>query len=49
MGEDAEAELGVFVKDLALGDIVAEMLGNEGLVHEDFLDDCADLLAPRRP
>src|SRR4029453_1759751 len=48
VGEDAEAELRVFVEDLALGRPVAEMGVREGLVLEDVLDEGAYLLPPLR-
>src|SRR5262249_31550558 len=45
VGEDAEAELGIFVEDLALGHVVADVPGDEGVVFENVLDDLADFLA----
>src|SRR5262249_1527395 len=48
MGEDAEAELGILVENLALRHVVAHVLGDERLVLEDLLDDLADLLASGR-
>src|SRR5207249_1078376 len=49
VGEDAEAELRIFVEDLALWHVVADVCGDERVVLQDVLDDLADLLAPRRP
>src|SRR5262245_66572896 len=49
MGEDAEAELGIFVQDLALRHVVAQMLLEERFVHQHFLDDRGNFLAPSRP
>src|SRR6186713_1276843 len=48
VGEDAEPERGVLVEDFPLGNVVAEVLGDEGLVLEHVLDDGAHLLAPVR-
>ncbi len=45
VGENAEAELRVLVKDLALGPVVADLLGDERLVLQDVLDDLAHLLS----
>src|SRR4030095_883603 len=47
--EDAEAERRVFVEDLPLGDVVADVLGDEGVVLQHLLNDGADLLPPGRP
>ena len=47
VGEDAEAELRIFVEDLALGDVVADVPADERLVLENLLDDLAHLLAAR--
>jgi hypothetical protein len=49
VGEDAEAERGIFVEDLALGHVVAEMAGDERAVLQHILDDAADLLTAGRP
>jgi hypothetical protein len=49
VAEDAEAEFGVLVEDLSLGDAIVEMGGHKILVLEDLLDERADLLAALDP
>src|SRR5918996_409288 len=46
VGEDAEAERGILVEDLALGHVVAEVARDERLVPQHLLDDADHLLAP---
>jgi hypothetical protein len=45
VSQDAEAELRIFVEDLAFGDLVADVRGDERLVRENVLDDRAHFLA----
>src|ERR1700732_1922470 len=45
MRKNAKAELGILVKDLALRQIVADMLGDEGLVLQHVLHPAAQFLA----
>ena len=47
MGEDAEAQFRVLEEDLALRNVVAEVLGHERVVGQDALEEGAHLLAPR--
>jgi hypothetical protein len=47
VGKDAEAELRVFVENLALRHVVADVTGHEGLVLQHVLHDGAHLLATR--
>ena len=48
VGEDAEAELRIFVEDLALRHVVAEMLGDERAVGQHLAQQRADLVAALR-
>ena len=45
VAENAKTELGVFVEDFALGDVVAEMSLDEILVFQHLLDQGAHLFA----
>src|SRR5262249_9008546 len=48
VGQDAEAELRVFVKDLTVGHVIPEVLGDEALVAEHVSQQGADLLPTLR-
>jgi hypothetical protein len=46
VGKDAEAQLGIFIENLALRHIVSEVSGDEVVVLQDFLQKRAYLLPP---
>ena len=48
MTENAKAEFGIFVQNLALGHIVGKRARDEYLVFERIAQQLADFLAPRR-
>jgi hypothetical protein len=48
VGQNAETEFGIFIDDMALGAVIAQMGRHEALILEDVLQEFAHLLAPRR-